>query len=88
MYQAKKDRKIQAQQKTINRLAEENEYLKEQLRMCDPGHLKEKLLLAEQSREEYVQLIGELHGLRKEYQELLRKMGKDRARLRQGYRQL
>ena len=56
--------------------------------MCDPGHLKEKLLLAEQSREEYVQLIGELHGLRKEYQELLRKMGKDRARLRQGYRQL
>lgn len=87
MYQTKKDWKIQAQQKTINRLMEENEYLKERLRMCDPDNVKEKLLLAEQSREEYTQLIGELHGLRKEYQELIRKMGKDRAKFKRSFGQ-
>lgn len=87
MYFTKKDRKIQVQQKIIDRLEEENECLKEQLTSCNPKHVTDALSLAAKSREEYLGLIQELTHLKKEYLALICEMQKDKAQLKRDCRQ-
>lgn len=86
MYLTKKDRKIQMQQKIIDRLEEENECLKEQMEQYDPKHMIEQIDLIRQAHGEYVGLTEELNGLREEYQELLRQMRKDKVKLKKNCR--
>ena len=69
MYLTKKDRKIRTQQKTIERLAEENECLKEQLESFSHGTVENRIKLAEQAYQEYTERITELNGLKQEYLE-------------------
>lgn len=81
MYRTKKDKKIQTQERMIQRLEEENECLREQLELCDPEHIKNRLLLAQQSHEDYTKLVMELNELRGEYRRLLQDMKQDKEEL-------
>lgn len=84
MYRTKKDKKIQTQERMIKRLEEENECLKEQLELCNPEHVKNRLLLAQQSHGEYSKLVMELNELREEYRRLLQDMKRDKERMIRG----
>lgn len=79
MYQTKTDRKIQTQQRIIEHLQEENEYLKEQLKLCDSQNVQNKIMLAEHSYAEYQKLIDELQEQKKEYQTLIMEIKKEAA---------
>lgn len=81
MYLTKKDKKIQIQQKIIERLEEENECLKEQLELCNPEHVNKTIAMAESSHDEYMNLIEELNELKEEYQEMIKVMKKDKRKL-------
>ncbi len=79
MYQTKTDRKMQTQQRIIEHLQEENEYLKEQLKLCDSQNVQNKIMLAKNSYAEYQKLIDELQNLKKEYQTLIMEIKKEAA---------
>lgn len=81
MYLTKKDKKIQIQQKIIERLEEENECLKEQLELCNPEHVNKTIAMAESSHDEYMNLIEELNELKEEYAGLIKDMKKDKKKL-------
>ena len=82
MYLTKKDRKIQTQQKTIERLTEENECLKEQLESLSHRAMENRIKLAEQAYQEYTERITELNGLKQEYLELIHEMRVDKLELK------
>jgi hypothetical protein len=79
MYQTKTDRKMQTQQRIIEHLQEENEYLKEQLKLCDSQNVQNKIMMAKNSYAEYQKLIDELQNLKKEYQTLIMEIKKEAA---------
>lgn len=79
MHQTKTERKIQTQQRIIEHLQEENEYLKEQLKLCDPQNVQNKIMLAQNSYAEYKKLIDELLEQKKEYQTLIMEIRKEAA---------
>ncbi len=79
MYQTKTDRKMQTQQRIIEHLQEENEYLKEQLKLCDSQNVQNKIMMAKNSYAEYQKLIDELQKLKKEYQTLIMEIKKEAA---------
>lgn len=82
MYLTKKDRKIRTQQKIIERLAEENECLKEQMESLSHGTVENRIKLAEQAYQEYTERITELNGLKQEYAELIKEMRRDKLELK------
>ncbi len=73
----KKDRVIHSQNKIIEKLQEENEYLREELAKCDIENISEKIGLAEISHETYLELISELENIRHEYLMLIKDIKKD-----------
>ncbi|MBD5136044.1 MAG: hypothetical protein HDT39_08815 [Lachnospiraceae bacterium] len=77
IYLNKKDRIIQNQNKIIEKLREENEYLREELAKCDIENISEKISLAEISHETYLELISELENIRHEYLMLIRDIKND-----------
>lgn len=70
---------MQTQQRIIEHLQEENEYLKEQLKLCDSQNVQNKIMLAKNSYAEYQKLIDELQNLKKEYQTLIMEIKKEAA---------
>ncbi len=82
MYLTKKERKIHTQQKLIENLKEENQYLKEQLELYNPEKVKNKIALAEKSYKEYIKLTDELKELKSQYQKLLRDISEDKWKLK------
>ncbi len=82
MYLTKKDRKIQTQQREIERLTEENELLKKQLALYETDSIDKKIMLAEQAYEEYMSLSEELSELKQEYIDLVNEIIEDREKLK------
>lgn len=82
MHFTKKDRQIAVMKREISRLREENEILTEEIRLCNPDHVEEKMKLAEKSYCEYNGLIKELKNLKIEYQSLIKEMAKDKQKLK------
>lgn len=70
---------MQTQQRIIEHLQEENEYLKEQLKLCDSQNVQNKIMMAKNSYAEYQKLIDELQNLKKEYQTLIMEIKKEAA---------
>ena len=70
---------MQTQQRIIEHLQEENEYLKEQLKLCDSQNVQNKIMMAKNSYAEYQKLIDELQKLKKEYQTLIMEIKKEAA---------
>lgn len=67
VYFNSKDKKIQAQEKLIEKLKDENKCLREQIEKLDPANVENKLTLAEAYRTEYLELIKQLKELKDEY---------------------
>ena len=80
VYFNSKDKKIQTQEKLIEKLKDENKCLREQIEKLNPADVENKIALAESYRNEYMGLIKQLKELRVEYLELNEGMKKDRQR--------
>lgn len=80
VYFNSKDKKIQAQEKLIEKLKDENKCLREQIEKLNPADVENKIALAEAYRTEYLELIKQLKELKDEYLELNEGMKKDRQR--------
>lgn len=84
IYLNKKDKIIHNQNKIIEKLQEENRYLREELSICDAENISQKLGLAEMSRKTYMKLISELENIKHDYLMLINdaKSGNTFLRLR------
>nr|DAH37906.1 MAG TPA: 5-azacytidine-induced protein 2 [Bacteriophage sp.] len=67
VYFNSKDKKIQAQEKLIEKLKDENKCLREQIEKLNPADVENKIALAEAYRTEYLELIKQLKELKDEY---------------------
>ena len=67
VYFNSKDKKIQAQEKLIEKLKDENKCLREQIGKLNPADVENKIALAEAYRTEYLELIKQLKELKDEY---------------------
>ena len=82
MYLSKKEKKIQEQEKLIERLIEENLCLKEQVEKYEANGLDKKMKYVDEQMGKLEQLILETKEYKKEYLRLNREMAWEIRRIR------
>lgn len=82
MYLSKKEKKIQEQEKLIERLIEENLCLKEQVEKYEANGLDKKMKYVDEQMGKLEQLVLETKEYKKEYLRLNREMAGEIRRIR------